>query len=211
MTEAGSGAGPTGDAGSHRAGAAPRVRAALEETAANFRTLAAQAEEIARAAAVMADSIRAGGKVMFCGNGGSAADSQHIAAELSGRFLAERRALPGLALTVDTSALTAIGNDYGFERIFARQVEALGRPGDVLVAFSTSGNSPNVLAAVATARHLGIVSIGMTGARGGALRAACDLCLCVPSEATPRIQEMHIAIGHALCDLLDGELSGGDF
>lgn len=192
------------EAGSHR------VRAALEETAANFLALTAQAEEIARAAARIAACIRAGGKVMFCGNGGSAADSQHIAAELSGRFLAERRALPGLALTVDTSALTAIGNDYGFERIFARQVEALGRPGDVLVALSTSGNSPNVLAAVAAARRLGIVCIGMTGARGGALRAACDLCLCVPSEATPRIQEMHIAIGHALCDLLDSDLSEGD-
>ena len=161
------------------------------------------AAEIARAAALVAEALGGGGKVLLCGNGGSAADAQHIAGELVGRFLRERRPLPALALNANTSVLTALGNDYGFEEVFARQVAALGRPGDVLVAISTSGNSPNVLRAAKAARERGMKVIGLTGAGGGKLRELCDLCLCVPSTSTPRIQEMHMLIGHIVCQLVE--------
>lgn len=160
------------------------------------------------AADVMAQSLRAGGKVHFCGNGGSAADAQHLAAELSGRYELDRPGLAGLALTTDTSALTAIGNDFGFERVFARQVEALGRPGDVLYAISTSGNSPNVVAAVETARRLGIKTVAVTGAGGGRLKELCDLALSVPATKANHIQELHIALGHLLCGLAERALNG---
>src|SRR4051794_32598553 len=140
----------------------------------------------------------AGHKVLLCGNGGSAADAQHIAAELVGRFVIERRPLPAIALTTDTSALTAIGNDYGYEHVFSRQVLALGSPGDVLVAITTSGTSKNVVAAAAAAREVGMKVIGLTGANGSAFVQACDAGVAVPSTNTARIQECHIAVGHLL-------------
>jgi len=147
--------------------------------------------------------MRDGGCIFWLGNGGSAADSQHLAAELVERFEMERPGIRSVALTTDTSALTAIGNDEGFERIFARQIEALGRPGDLVMAISTSGNSPNVLAAVTIARALGLTTVGLTGRDGGRLKALADICLIVPSENTARIQEAHILVGHILCDLAE--------
>ncbi len=144
-----------------------------------------------------------GNKILLCGNGGSAADAQHIAAEFVGRYENERIALPAVALTTDTSALTAIGNDYGFERIYARQVEALARPGDVLIALSTSGNSPNIIAAVLSARKSGCRVIGLTGAKGKKLASLSDLCVLVPAERTARIQEAHITIAHIWCEIID--------
>ena len=160
-------------------------------------------DAIAGAAELMRDAVLSGKKVLLCGNGGSAADAQHIAAELVGRFVVERRPLPAIALTTDTSALTAIANDYGYEQVFARQVGALGNPGDVLVAITTSGTSKNVVAAVAVARELGMKVIGMTGAKGAAFVASCDAGVAVPSTNTARIQECHITIGHLLCEVLD--------
>jgi phosphoheptose isomerase len=165
--------------------------------------LAEHAGEIAHAAELMRDAVISGHKVMLCGNGGSAADAQHIAAELVGRFVIERRPLPAIALTTDTSALTAIGNDYGYEHVFSRQVEALGNPGDVLIAITTSGTSKNVVAAVQSARALGMKIIGLTGAKGAAFVASCEGGVAVPSLNTARIQECHIAIGHLLCEVLD--------
>jgi len=144
-------------------------------------------------------------KVLFCGNGGSAADSQHLAAEFVGRFQKERKGLPAIALTVDTSILTAVANDYGYDTVFARQVQALGEPGDVLVGISTSGNSKNVLLAIEEARAKGITCIGMTAEGGGKMAAACDICLAVPAKVTARAQEMHILMGHILCELVDHE------
>jgi D-sedoheptulose 7-phosphate isomerase len=180
-----------------------RVAAAFRESAENFAQLAAQADEVAEAARRIVAALRDGGKVMFCGNGGSAADSQHLAAELMGRYLKEREPLPAIALTTDSSALTAIGNDYAFDEIFSRQVRGLGRRGDVLVGISTSGNSTNVVAAFAAARTRGIVTIALTGAAGGLMQEHADLCIRVPSSATPRVQEMHIAVGHMICDLVE--------
>ena len=161
---------------------------------------------ISAAGDVLLTALRAGRKVLVCGNGGSAADSQHFAAELVGRFTRERRAWPALALTTDSSVLTAIGNDHGFDHVFARQVEAHGQPGDVLVGISTSGGSPNVLAAVETARSRGLVTIGLTGRDGGALGRAVDVHLNVPSPSTARTQEVHSTILHVLCDLVEQEL-----
>lgn len=161
------------------------------------------APEIERTGLLLTGALQAGHKIMLCGNGGSAADAQHIAAELVCRFESTRRGLPAIALTTDTSALTAIGNDFGFERIFARQVEALGQPGDVLVAISTSGNSANVLAAVETARDLGVISIGLTGGSGGTLSHQADHNLTAPSPITARIQECHILVGHIWCRMVD--------
>ncbi len=161
---------------------------------------------IEQAAGVLVRCIEAGGKILLCGNGGSAADSQHIAAELVGRFARERRALPAIALTTDTSALTALGNDYGFEKVFARQVEALGRKGDVLIAISTSGNSPNILEAVAMARKMGLTVIGFGGKKGGKLRELVDLPLVVPVDDVARIQEGHILIGHLLSAALEAAI-----
>ncbi|MFO1220835.1 MAG: D-sedoheptulose 7-phosphate isomerase [Burkholderiaceae bacterium] len=161
---------------------------------------------VAQAGERMAATLRAGGRVLLCGNGGSASDSQHIAAELTGRFVADRRPLAAIALSTDTSALTAIGNDYGFEHVFERQVRALGRAGDVLVGISTSGNSPNVKLAVEAAREIGLVSVGLLGRDGGALRTMCDIAIVVPSPTTARIQEAHIFIGHALCMAIEQHL-----
>jgi len=150
-----------------------------------------------------AQACQAGHKVMFAGNGGSAADAQHLAGEFVSRFNYDRPGLASVALTVDTSVLTAIGNDYGYERLFERQVQALGRPGDVLVGLSTSGNSPNVVRALALARTMGILTIGLCGARGGAMAAHCELLLPVPSTETPRIQEGHGVLGHIMCGLVE--------
>lgn len=186
------------------------IRTELERAAGTLAALAADTVALAaveRAAALCVEAIRAGGKLLLAGNGGSAADSQHIAAELVGRLGAERRALPAVALTTDTSILTAVGNDYGHERIFSRQIEALGRAGDVFVAISTSGRSANILQALDVARERGLVCIGLTGAEGGALRSRCDCVIQVPARDTQHIQEGHIAVGHALCLAVERELA----
>jgi D-sedoheptulose 7-phosphate isomerase len=158
--------------------------------------LLAQVEAVV---ALVIDTYRRGGKVMIAGNGGSAADAQHITAELVSRFGFERQPLPAMALTTDTSILTAISNDYGYESLFSRQLEAHGRPGDVFIGISTSGDSPNVVRALATADRLGLASVGLTGATGGQMADLCRYCIKVPSTDTPRIQEGHITIGHILC------------
>ena len=170
------------------------------------RALAGLAPDVSRAVDLIAGAFEAGGRLFLAGNGGSAADAQHIAAELTGRFMRERRPFPAMALHANTSALTAIGNDYGYEHVFARELSAHGRGGDVLFSISTSGNSPNILRAIEVARERGIHTIGLTGEVGGALRTACDLCLMVPSRSTPRIQEMHITIGHTICELIEARL-----
>jgi D-sedoheptulose 7-phosphate isomerase len=186
---------------------AARVRAIFEESARVKRALAAEsADAIARGAAMLAACFRSGGKALLFGNGGSAADSQHIAAEWCGRLSRERIALPAIALTANSSDITALGNDYGFERVFARLIEAHGRPGDIAIAISTSGNSPNVLAAVDEARARGLRTIAWTGRGGGKLASRVELALIVPSDDTQRIQESHIAIGHALAELVDDAL-----
>jgi D-sedoheptulose 7-phosphate isomerase len=179
----------------------------FEEIARNFQALGKQAEVVEGIARTIADALRAGGKIMFCGNGGSAADAQHLAAEFLGRYLIERNPLPALTLNVNTSTLTAIGNDYGFDEVFARQVRGLGQPSDILVAISTSGNSRNVLRALEEARALRIATVGLTGEAGGKMLALCDHCVCVPSSRTPRIQEMHIAVGHMICELVEEALA----
>jgi D-sedoheptulose 7-phosphate isomerase len=161
-----------------------------------------------RAADLVADALVTGGKVLFFGNGGSAADAQHLAAELTVRFGVNRRAFAGLALTTDTSVLTASANDFGFESVFSRQIEALGRPGDVAVCFSTSGNSPNVLNGVTQARRSGIATVAFTGRTGGTLAGQCDVLVAIPSEVTARIQEMHIVLGHILCEEIEARLLG---
>jgi D-sedoheptulose 7-phosphate isomerase len=157
-------------------------------------------------AEAMTKCLRAGNKILFFGNGGSAADAQHLAAELSGRFLRERPSLAGFALTTNTSVLTAIGNDYSFDEIFARQVHGIGSRDDIAFAITTSGNSPNVLRAVEIAREKRLVTVGLTGGTGGKLRAAVDHCICIPSDRTPRIQEAHILTGHILCELIEETL-----
>ena len=154
----------------------------------------------------LADVLRGGGKIMFCGNGGSAADSQHLASELTGRLVDDRRPLAGLALSTDSSALTCIGNDYGFDAIFERQVRALGRAGDALVLISTSGNSANLLRAAQAAKDSGVATVGLLGRDGGKLAALCDDMLVVPSPTTARIQEAHIFIGHCWCSQIEQAL-----
>lgn len=160
-------------------------------------------QTIAEVAEAMSRALADGHKLLFFGNGGSAADAEHLAAELVGRYQHERRALPALALTANTSTLTAIGNDYSYERVFARQLEALCSPGDVAVGISTSGKSPNVLSAMRAAKEIPVTTVGMTGMRAGELAALSDYCICVPSEQTPRIQEGHILIGHILCEVIE--------
>jgi D-sedoheptulose 7-phosphate isomerase len=161
---------------------------------------------VAEVARAMSDSLRKGGTIFFFGNGGSAADAQHLAAELAGRYLRERPGLPGLALTTNTSCLTAIGNDYGYDLVFARQLEALGAPGDVAVGISTSGNSPNVVRGLEVARAKGMIAVGMTGADGGKLKSMADYCVRIESHQTARIQEAHILVGHILCEIVEEEL-----
>ncbi len=170
--------------------------------------LQAEVSIIEECAGLIFETLEKGKKILICGNGGSAADAQHIAAEFVGRYETERIGLPAIALTTDTSALTALGNDYGFERIFARQVEALASEGDLLIAISTSGNSPNIIAAVMSAREIGCRTIGMTGAKGKKLASLCDRCVLVPAERTARIQEAHITIGHIWCEIVDAKLLG---
>jgi D-sedoheptulose 7-phosphate isomerase len=163
--------------------------------------------ELERAADLIAGAMRAGHTLLVFGNGGSAADATHIAAEFVGRFLCDRQALPALSLSDNASAVTAIANDYGFERVFARQVDALGKPGDIALAISTSGTSANVVAGVHAARERGLTTIGLTGEDGGDLRVLCDVCLRAPSASTPRIQEAHATMYHVLCDLAEQALS----
>ncbi len=176
---------------------------------ANMQAMAADAaltQQVMLAAASCVGSLRDGGKLLFCGNGGSAADAQHWAGELVSRFYYDRPGLAAIALTTDSSILTAIGNDYGYDYTFARQVEALGRGGDVLIAISTSGNSPNVLRAAEAAKARGMHVIGFTGRGGGKLSTLSDTCFRIPSEETPRIQEGHEFLGHLLCALIEAEM-----
>ena len=171
------------------------------------KTMTTMLPHIEQAATMIIEALRSDRKILLCGNGGSAADAQHIAAELTGRYKSERKGLAGIALTTDTSALTAIGNDYGYERIFARQTEALANEGDLLIGISTSGNSHNVIEALKVAKTMGCQTIGLSGKDGGAMNEVCDLNIIVPSDDTPRIQEMHILIGHTLCQLVDDAFS----
>lgn len=163
-------------------------------------------EILSQASLVAVDCLRGGGRLLFCGNGGSAADAQHLAAEFTGRFLHEREPWDAIALHTNTSALSAVGNDYGFDQVFGREVRAHGRKGDVLISLSTSGNSPNVLIALNEARKKGMINIGLTGEGGGKMAELCDFLLAVPSESTPRIQEMHILLGHMFCQLVEEAL-----
>jgi D-sedoheptulose 7-phosphate isomerase len=163
-------------------------------------------QAIVAAAEIMVQCLRSGGKLLFFGNGGSAADAQHLAAEFVGRFVLERRGLPAVALTTDSSILTAIGNDYGFDRVFSRQIEALGAPGDVAVGISSSGNSPNVIAAVRQAAKQNLKTIGLSGRDGGALAQCADIPIVVACPNTARVQECHITIGHLLCELVENNL-----
>ena len=179
------------------------IKSELEGHLATIKATFALENDIKKACETAVATLKAGGKILLCGNGGSAADAQHIAAELTGRYKTERGALAGIALTTDTSALTAIGNDYGYEFVFSRQLEALGREGDLLIAISTSGNSGNVLKALELAQKIGIKTIGLSGRTGGAMNELCELNLVVPSNDTPRIQEMHIMIGHIICQAID--------
>ena len=184
------------------------IEATIAAHVAVLQDTAALAPDIARFAAQVAACLDRGGRVFWMGNGGSAADCQHLAAELVGRFERERPGLASIALTTDSSILTSVANDYGFESVFARQVEALCRDGDVLVGLSTSGNSANVLRAMERAAGRGVFRVGLTGAGGGRLAEACELCLMVPSKITARIQEAHIVIGHILCDLVERQVAG---
>jgi D-sedoheptulose 7-phosphate isomerase len=184
-----------------------RITAIWNEHLDLAKTLPTLASAVSSAVDLIYSSMAAGGQLLVAGNGGSAADAQHIAAELTGRFFLERRPFRALALHVNTSALTAIGNDYGYEHVFARELTAHARAGDVLLAISTSGNSANILRAIEAARECKVSVIGLTGGIGGKMRSMCDLCLCVPTKSTPRMQEMHITIGHAICELLEERLA----
>jgi D-sedoheptulose 7-phosphate isomerase len=178
----------------------------LADQAALLQSMTGLSAHVHQAARLCSDSLQAGGKLLFCGNGGSAADSQHLASELTGRFIKDRRPLAALSLTTDSSALTCIGNDYAFDEVFARQVRGLGRVGDVLIGISTSGHSRNVIRAVEEARAIGMQVIGLLGRDGGALMPLCDVAVVVPSQVTARIQEAHILIGHTLCGLIEESL-----
>lgn len=187
------------------------IRAQLAESIRVKEAVATQlVPAIAQAAELWLRTLRGGGLVAFCGNGGSAADAQHLAGELISRFRRDRTAYRGLAFTTDTSILTAIGNDFGFDSVFARQVEGLMRPGDLLVALSTSGNARNCILAVEQARRRGVATMALTGQSGGQLAPLADLALRIPSSDTPRIQEAHITVGHILCDLVEAALVGDE-
>ena len=184
-----------------------RITAIWNEHLEVAKTLPQLASSVSDAVDLIYTSMAAGGQLLVAGNGGSAADAQHIAAELTGRFLLERRPFRALALHANTSSLTAVGNDFGYDQVFARELTAHARPGDVLLAISTSGNSPNILRAIEAARQAKVSVIGLTGESGGQMRAACDLCIRVPTKSTPRMQEMHITIGHTICELLEERLA----
>jgi len=185
------------------------IAAQLRETADNLRTMSqdgALHAAMAEVASTCIAALRNGNKILFAGNGGSAADAQHLAGELVSRFNYDRPGLAAFSLSTDTSVLTAIGNDYGYERLFARQIEAVGNAGDVFIGISTSGRSPNILNALRTARDKGLVTVGLTGRLGGDMPGLCDHCLRTPSDLTPRIQEGHISIGHTICYLIEQQL-----
>jgi len=185
---------------------AENVRKAFQECSANYDRLADQAELVVDIANEIIARLRRGGTVIFCGNGGSAADSQHLAAELQGRFMKERAPLAALALTANTSALTALSNDYGFDEVFERQVRGLAKRGDVLIGISTSGTSRNVIRALEAAKAMGVYTIGLTGLSGGLMANCCDAVVRVPSDHTARIQEMHIGVGHVICQIIEDAL-----
>ena len=187
--------------------ASAKAAAVLKEAAAAHERMAASAGKVAAVAEAIAASLKQGGSVLVFGNGGSAADAQHFAAELLGRYEQERRAWPAIALTTDTSALTAIGNDYGFDRVFARQLEALGRKGDVAIGISTSGNSPNVLRALETARDRGLITVALTG-KGGQAGSIASHHIAVQEERTARVQEVHATVLHVICELVERDLNG---
>ena len=185
------------------------IAAALQETARLHAKLPQdQITLILRAAEAMATAMKRGRKIIWFGNGGSATQSQHMAGEFVGRFQAERRSLPSISLTENMASVTAIGNDYSFEQIFSRQIEGLGQAGDVAIGLSTSGNSGNVLAGLRRAKAMGIATVGLTGGSGGQMATLCDVCVCVPSSVTARIQEVHLTIGHILCGLVETALHG---
>lgn len=186
------------------------IKASLEAASGVFiRTAESCGAAIEKAGETVVDCLRDGGKLLLCGNGGSAADAQHIAAEMSVKMRQVRSPMAAVALTTNSSLLTAQANDLGFETVFSRQIESLARKGDVLVAISTSGNSPNILVGVETARRVGIRVIGLTGCGGGKLASMCDIPIVVPSSDIPRIQEVHIAVGHLICDYAETSLFGG--
>jgi len=184
------------------------IRQRVETSTALKHEVAKQSSLVAAVAGKLIETYKAGKKVLLFGNGGSAADAQHLAAELVGRYYLRRRALPAIALTVNTSVITAVGNDYGFDIVFARQVEAFGDVGDTAIGISTSGESRNVIEGLKAARRKEMTTIGMTGTGGGGVRRESDLCICVPSNDTPRVQEAHILIGHLLCELVEAALCG---
>jgi D-sedoheptulose 7-phosphate isomerase len=185
------------------------IRHAIQESIeVKAELLEQHVSSIARLAELLINTFRAGGKVVLFGNGGSAADAQHVAAELVNRFLMDRDALPAIALTTNTSTLTSVGNDATFDQVFSRQVQALVQKGDVAVGISTSGNSPNVLNGIIAAREKGAITLGFTGRNGGKLKGLVDTCFCVPSDSTPRIQEAHITVWHAICQVVEQELFG---
>ena len=180
----------------------------FDELIRSAEEMKAQAAAVAKAAELCLASLRAGGKIIFCGNGGSAAQSQHLAAELVGRYKLDRPAMNALSLTVDTSNLTAIGNDYGYDVIFSRQLQGVGKSGDVLIGLSTSGNSPNVLRAFEQAAQMGIHTVALVGRSGGRMAQVAELSIAAPVDTSAHIQELHIAIGHLICDLIEKGLYG---
>jgi D-sedoheptulose 7-phosphate isomerase len=188
-----------------------RVKGLIEDSIAVKQKLLGDDEiisTVARIAEMLVAALQGGGKLLAFGNGGSAGDAQHICAEFVGRFAFDRPALPALALSVNTSCVTAIGNDYGFDNVFSRQVEALGRPGDIAIGISTSGNSPNVLCGLSAASRLGLRTAALTGETGGKLKNCAEYCVCVPSKETPRIQECHILVGHIIADIVEQTMFG---
>lgn len=185
-----------------------QIEILIEQVADNFKKLKDFAPDIQNITNAWIEALANGNKIIFCGNGGSAADSQHLSAELMGRYKFDRNPMPSMSLTTDTSALTAIGNDYGYEKVFSRPLKGIGNKGDVLVGISTSGNSKNILDAFNVAKEMGIKTISFTGQKGGEMRTKADIAFCVPSDITNNIQEMHIACGHIVCGLVENHFFG---
>ena len=184
------------------------INTQFEQLSNQLLELKSESDKVVQIADMCIDAIKAGHKVIWCGNGGSAAQSQHLAAELVGRYKIDRPAMNSISLTVDTSNLTAIGNDYGYDVVFSRQLQGVGQPGDVLIGLSTSGNSKNVVNAFNVAKEMKIKTVALVGARGGLMRDMADLALCVPADTSAHIQEMHITIGHLICDLIERNFYG---